>query len=175
MALKSNLLLDAIGAPNLGIEVPFSFNCHDGLKKHFSAYLDFAWAGWHTRNNLYSLQTAQGSIGAKYWFNPGHGALTGWNAGIYGIYGSRYDIRWKDGWQGDGFWSVGISGGYAIPIAKRLNLEFSLAAGYFHTPEARHYHRPENGHLLWQQTRYNVGRFSLTKIQVNFIWLIGKK
>jgi hypothetical protein len=168
LALKTNLFFDAVGAPNLGVEVPF------GRNRNFSAALDLAYACW-SFDNLYALQTMQGGVGVKYWFNPRGRALTGWNAGVYGVYGGRYDVQWLDGYQGDRFWSAGISGGYSARIAKKLNLEFALAAGYFRTPQVRHYHEPEKGHLLWQETRYNTGRFSLTKVQINLVWLIGGK
>ena len=165
-ALKTNLLFDLVGAPNLGVEIPWG--------ERFSVTADAAYAYWQI-DNLYALQTIQGGIGAKYWFNPRKRSLTGWNAGFYGLYSSRYDVQWKDGYQGDGFWSAGVSAGYALPVSRRLNLEFALAAGYFYTPQVRHYHRPESGHLLWDETRQHVGRFSLTKVQVNLVWLLGKR
>ena len=164
-AIRTNLLFDLVGAPNLGVEIP--------VGERFSIAADAAYAYWRI-NNLYALQTLQAGIEAKYWFNQSR-ALTGWNAGIYGMYSKRYDVQWKNGYQGDGFWSAGIGAGYAIPISKRLNMEFGLAAGYFYTPEVRHYTKPENGRLIWEETRYNVGRISLTKIKANLTWLIGNK
>jgi len=166
-AIKTNMLFDLVGAPNLGVEIPV------GREKNFSVAVDAAYAYWRI-NNLYALQTIQGGVEGKYWFKLlCNTPLTGWNAGIYGMYSSRYDVQWKDGYQGDGFWSAGVSAGYSKPIAKRLNLEFAVAGGYFYTPEVRHYLRPEKGHLLWEETRYNVSRFSLTKLKVNLVWLIG--
>lgn len=165
-ALRTNLLFDLVGAPNLGVEFP--------VGKHFSLGADAAYAFWRI-DNLYALQTIQGSVEAKYWFKPSRrGVLTGWSVGVYGIYCSRYDVQWRSGYQGDGFWSAGLSAGYSFPLSKRLNLEFAIAGGYFHTPEVRSYTRPENGHLMWKETRYNVGRFSLTKLQLNLVWFIAK-
>ena len=161
-SIKTNLLFDLIGAPNLGVEIP--------LGMHFSIEADAAYAYWQIKN-LYALQTMQGGVELKYRFIPW--SMAGWSMGIYGTYCNRYDIQWKDGYQGDGFWSAGVSASYAIPLSTRLNLEFSVAGGYFYTPEVRHYHRPEEGHLMWEETRYNVGRVSLTKIQLNLAWLIG--
>ncbi len=167
LALRSNLLFDIAGAPNIGVEIMI------GTK--FSIAADAAYAYWHI-NRTYALQTIQGGIEGRYWFRLTDGKpLTGWSAGVYGMYSSRYDVQWNGGYQGDGFWSAGISAGYSMPIAKRLNLEFAIAAGYFFTPEVRHYHRGQGGRLMWQQTRYNVGRVSLTKVKVNLIWLLGKK
>ena len=168
LALKTNLLFDLVGAPNLGVEIPF------GKDKNFSVAADAAYAYWQI-NNLYALQTIQGGIETKYWFNTLCGPLIGWNAGVYGMYCTRYDVQWKDGYQGDGFWSAGLSAGYSALISKRLNLEFAVAGGYFYTPEVRHYNRPEKGHLLWEETRTDVVRFSLTKVKINIVWLIAKK
>ncbi len=166
LALKTNMLFDLVGAPNVGVEVP--------LGRHFSLTADIAYAFWRI-DNRYALQTLQGGIGAKFWFSQKKGQLTGWNVGLYGMYCARYDVQWQDGYQGDGFWSGGISVGYSWAVSPRLRLEASVAAGVFYTPEVRHYTRPENGHLMWQETRYNVTRFAPTKLQLNLIWLIGKK
>lgn len=165
IALKTNMLFDAVGAANLGIEIP--------IRKHLSLTFDGAYSFWRI-NNLYALQTIQGGAAAKWWFNQRRGRLTGWNAGVYGMFCTRYDVQWLDGLQGDGFWSVGVQGGYALPIGKRLRLEAAAAAGFVHTPEVRFYDRPENGHLMWRQTRNKVGRVSLTKLQLNLVWLLGK-
>lgn len=178
IAFKSNLLFDAVGAPNIGIEVP--------IRSHFSVVADFAYAYWRSPKNLYALQTLQGGVEGRYWFGVKEEKkqrkpewakpLRGWNVGAYAMYCSRYDVQWIDGYQGDGFWSAGLTGGYATPIARNLTLEFSLAAGYFYTPEYRHYHQPEydvNGdyRLMWQQTG-NFGTFTLTKVRISLVWLI---
>lgn len=178
IALKTNLLFDAVGALNIGVEVP--------VKEHFSFIADFAYSYWRTSKNLYALQTLQGGLEGRYWFgvsekkkkkNPEWAKpLRGWNIGAYGMYCSRYDVQWIDGYQGDGFWSAGVTAGYATPIARNLSLEFSVAGGYIHTPEYRHYHQPEydaNGkyHLMWQETgRY--GTFTLTQVRISLVWLI---
>ena len=165
-ALKTNLLFDLVGVPNLGVEWL--------ADKKISITADAAIAYWRI-DNLYTLQTVQGGLGAKYWFGSRQNRpFTGWNTGIYALFCSRYDVQWRDGYQGDGFWSAGLSTGYSARIGERMNLEFALAAGWFHTSEVRHYHRPENGHRMWQQTRHRVGRITLTKVQVNLVWLIGK-
>lgn len=180
-ALKSNLLYDAVGAFNIGVEVP--------IGDHFSVAGDFAYAYWRSPKNLYALQLLEGGIEGRYWFgvsekkklkNPEWAKpLRGWNAGIYGMYCSRYDVQWIDGHQGDGFWSVGLAAGYAMPIARSLALEFALAAGYFYTPEYRHYHEPEydingNYRLMWQETG-SFGTFTLTRARLNLVWLIGTR
>ncbi len=166
LALRSNLLTDAVAAPNFGVEVP--------LGRHFSAAADFTFAYWSI-DNLYALQTLQGGVEGRYWFRPGLKPLTGWNAGLYGMYSSRYDVQWKTGYQGDGYWSAGVLAGYSIPLRGRFNLDLSIGGGIWYTPEVRKYSQPESGHLIWEETRYNVTRFALTRARVNLVWLIGHK
>lgn len=165
-ALRTNLLLDAVGGSNLGIEVP--------LGKHFSVAGDFAYA--YTRiNNYHALQTIRYTLEGRYWFKPRKNALTGWNIGVYGTYCSRFDLQWGGGWQGDGYRSAGLSAGYSARLSRRFNLDLSLLAGYVYAPEVRHYGKPQDGHLIWEKTVYHAKGFFPTQVRVNFVWLICKK
>ncbi len=166
VAIKTNLLFWAAGSPNVALEFP--------IGDRFSVTATSAFTKVSIKKT-YAIQTLQGGLDVKYWFTPGGGrTLTGWNAGAYVVSGAPWDVQWKTGWQGDSFVSAGLQGGYSLPIAKRWNLEFLLAAGWFHTPEARQY-RIEGGHMMWLQSRGNVHRFSLTKAQVNLVWHFGRK
>lgn len=164
IAIKTNLLLDVLGGPNLGIELP--------VGKRISVAADFAYA--HTRvNNSFALQTIQGSVEGRYWITQGKNPFTGWNIGLYGSYSGRFDMQLNEGYQGDGYWSAGVSAGYSIPLTPRFNLEFSIGGGYIYSPEVRHYHKDGNGMLLWQETRYDTGTISLTRVNVNLTWIVG--
>ena len=165
-ALKTNLLYDLIGAPNLSLEVP--------VGEKFSIAAGMTYAYWRI-NNLYALQTYHGDIEGKYWFSSSNRSLTGWNVGVYASLGGRYDVQWKSGLQGDKFWTFGVVGGYSLPLSGAFNLDFSLAAGYIGTPEVRRYERPQDGHLIWKETRYNTDLFSITKACVSLVWLLGTK
>ena len=166
-ALRSNLLSDLILAPDIGIEVP--------VGRHFSVAGDFTYAYWQTKSDRFALQIIQGNIEGRYWFGWKDNPLTGWNMGIYGSLGGRYDIQWKSGYQGDRFWTTGVVGGYSFPLSKTFNLDLSLAAGYLKTPEVRRYTQPQEGHLIWKETRYNTGLFTLTKARVSLVWLLGTR
>lgn len=166
LALRSNLLLLVIGGPNIGIEIP--------LGNRFSTAVSLAYV--QTRiNNTYALQTKQITLEGRYWFNQKENALTGWNLGLYGTYCDRFDVQWKRGFQGDGYWSFGLGGGYSIPLSNRFNLDLSLAAGFLNSSEIREYSKPQDGHLIWEKTIYNANRFILTRACVNLVWLINKK
>lgn len=134
LALKTNLLYDAISWLNFSIEAP--------LNEHFSLlyYHQFPWWRWGENKNEFCMRFL--SIGAegRWWFKPiPHEAtesrikrdrLTGWFAGVY-LESGKWDFNRKRSicYQGE-HWSTGLSIGYAMPIGKRLNLEFSLSAGY---------------------------------------------
>jgi hypothetical protein len=168
-ALKTNMLFDAVGGPNLGLEVY--------LGGGFSVTGDVALAFWESRNRLYGLQTFQGGVTGKYWFYPSDWSpgrpLTGWNAGLYAMGGSRYDFQFKSGVSGPNFVSVGFTVGWSVRIHEVLNLEMAFAAGYVHTPELRRYDRPVEGQPVWREIRHNVNTFLPTKLQLNLVWLIN--
>ena len=176
IAVKTNLLYDAVGALNAGIEIP--------IKEKFSWNADIAYAYWRTSNSLYALQTLEYGTEFKFW--PGIGKKTsthniplhGWNIGIYGRYWQRYDVQWKDGFQGNGVWSTGVTGGYAFPISNQLALECSIGGGWLYVSKYRHYHRPEYGpngrtYLMWKETGKWNG-LSITKISLSLIWHIQR-
>ncbi len=166
IALRTNLLLDVLGGPNIGVEVP--------IGDHFSVAGDFAY-GYARIKKCYALQTIQGSVEGRYWFKQRKNVLTGWNLGVYGTYCSRFDVRWGGGWQGDGYWSAGLTGGYSMPLSNSFNLDFSIAGGFFHSPEIRKYGKARNDHLKWEKTMYDVNRIALTQVRVDLVWLINKK
>jgi hypothetical protein len=166
VALRTNLLLDVVGGPNLGIVIP--------IGRHFSVGIDGAYA--YTRiKNTYALQTIRTGVEASYWFNPRRNPLTGWNAGIYAAYCSRFDVQWGSGVQGDGYLSAGVSAGYSWRLSDSFNLGVSLMGGYLYSSEVREYSAPRDGHLIWEKTIYNVGRPALTQVRIDLVWLINKK
>lgn len=180
IALRTNLLYDAIGAMNFGVELPF------GKHNNWSWIADGAYSYWRSSNNLYALQTLEYGSELRYWFGVSdrnkeknlhwEKPLKGWNVGAYGRYWQRYDVQWVDGYQGDGTWSAGMTVGYAFPIGKQLSFEASVGGGWLSISEYRHYHQPEydkdgKHHLMWQETGRWSG-FSITKVQFSLVWLI---
>ena len=67
-------------------------------------------------------------------------------------------------------YTVGAEYGYSMPIAKRLNIDFSLAAGYM---GGRYYeYIPLDGHYVWQATKDRKW-IGPTKLEVSLVWLLG--
>ena len=174
LALKSNLLYDALSWVNFSVEVP--------IGDKFSAlyYHQFPWWRWGKANNEYCMRFL--SIGAegRWWFKPmprektekriKRDRLMGHFAGVYAESG-KYDFERKRDicYQGE-FWSAGLSYGYAMPIGKRLNLEFSLSIGYA-SIAYRGYTPSEDYEILWRDPE-KVGRwhyFGPTKAQVSLV------
>lgn len=65
----------------------------------------------------------------------------------------------------------GVEYGYSLPVARRLNIDFSLAAGYI---GGRDYEFvPDGDRYLWTDTKHRhwIGP---TKLEVSLVWLIGR-
>ncbi|MDR1671158.1 MAG: DUF3575 domain-containing protein [Alistipes sp.] len=163
-ALKTNLLLWGVGAPNLGAEFR--------LGGRLSLAASGAFANWQIKSR-YALQFGKAGLELKYWFNSDRGPFTGWSCGVWGVLSGRFDVQSDSGWQGDHIYSSGVSGGYSFAAGRRLNIELSASPGWFYAPEIRNYHTVNNV-LIWRQTRYNTSRVML-KFAVNLIWLPGKE
>lgn len=162
-ALRTNLLFDILGGPNIGIDI--------SIGDHISVGGDFSYI--YTRfNNTYALQSIQGTLEGRYWFKNTSNEFTGWNAGLYTTYCSRFDIQWRGGYQGDGYWSAGFSGGYSWPLSDTFNLGVSAMAGILYISEYRQYSKPQEGHLMWKETHYNAIRFLPTMIRLDLVWLL---
>ena len=174
LALKTNLLYDAVSWLNFSVEVP--------IGDRFSAlyYHQFPWWTWGQAKNEYCMRFL--SIGAegRYWFKPmprektenriKRDRLMGHFVGVYGESG-KWDFERKRDicYQGE-HWSAGLSYGYAMPIGKRLNLELSVSAGYA-SIAYRGYTPSEDYEILWRDPE-KVGRwhyFGPTKAQVSLV------
>ncbi len=170
-AMKSNLLFDAVTALNAEIEFP--------IGKHFSiAFEDlFPWWDWGPNGKKYCFQLWEMGLEPRWWFirNDRKDYLSGHFAGVYGMSG-KYDFQWDTAlcYQGE-FWSVGLTYGYALPVCKWLNMEFSISAGFLQS-DYRHY-QPDEAYEHLYRDRYKVGKiswFGPTKAKISLVIPIGK-
>ena len=167
MALKTNMLFDALACPNFEIEIPF------GRERQFSVMAEywFPWYIWRHNSNAYQLLNWGAEF--RYWWsrcNATRAPLTGHFIGIYGA-GGYYDFEWhSDGEQGE-YASAGVTYGYSWPIRRRLNLELSISAGVIWGPQ-RHYEGQFNDtHLIWQYN-HNLFYVGPTKLKLSLVWLL---
>lgn len=169
VALKTNMLYDAATALNFAIEVPFN--------EKFSILYEHHCPWWLTGSNRYCLQLLSFGGEFRWWFKPKtqpetprrvqRDALVGHFLGLYGM-GGKFDLQANKTfcYQGE-FFSTGLTYGYSMPIAKRVNLEFSISAGYARIPY-RHYNPTDDWELLIRdRNKSGVWHyFGPTKIEV---------
>lgn len=177
LALKTNLLYDALTLLNYSIEVPFN--------EKFSVlwYHQFPWWRWGEADNEYCIRFL--SIGAegRWWFKPKprpqmgkrvqRDKLMGHFVGLYAESG-KWDFEWgRDICHQGEHWSVGLSYGYSMPLGRRLNMEFSLSVGYA-SIAYRKFEPSEDYGILWRDP-VKHGRwhyFGPTKLQVSLVYPI---
>ena len=167
LAVKTNLLYDAVSALNFEVEVP--------VAGRWSVMVEDVFPWWHI-DNKYAFQMWEIGAEARFWFKPwdtkGNEKMRGWFVGAYGM-SSKYDFQYDRSinYQGE-YWSAGITAGYVMPIGrkKNINLEFSVSAGYLQT-DYRHY-LPTDDYAKLIRDPYNVGTvsyFGPTKAKVSLI------
>ena len=182
VALKTNLLLDAVTALNFAVEVPFG--------KHFSAEYFQTTPWWEAKSNKFCLQFLSFGGQAKWWFLPRtkpasenlkqRDALVGHYVGLYG-WGGWGDLQFgRNLCQQFDFWSAGLTYGYSMPVSRHLNMEFSISFGYANIAY-QHYVPTEDWSLLVRDPE-NAGTlhyFGPTKAEISLVVpiraTIGKK
>lgn len=174
IAIKTNLVYDAALLPNLAVEIPF------GRNYQWSAAVEGDWSWWDTGANKYNYHRVQ-MVGAELrrWFwNRSGNPLNGWYAGLYGFCGD-YDIRlFADknsdiGQQSLWSYSGGVSFGYAMPVARRLNLEFGLGAGYFGGKYKKYDVSDCQDGVFPVLSTHRRNYIGVTKVNVSLVWQIG--
>ena len=140
IALKTNLLYDAILMPDLEIEYR--------IDDRWSVAVDGSVAWWKkdAKHKYYQIATIVPE--GRYWFRtqkPWHGHYVGLFAG-----GSWYDLEnGARGYKGE-FFMTGLSYGYMFPIGRALSLEAGIGLGFLHTTYEEYL--PIDGHYVYQQT-----------------------
>lgn len=176
LAIKTNLLYDAVTALNFEVEVPFKIKGED-----FSAVYEQHLPWWHIKNK-FCLQFLTFGGEARWWFLPTEAegyedaehkdSLLGHFAGTY-VWGGLGDIQIgrRFGCSQFEFWSVGLTYGYAMPVSDLFNLEFSLSIGYAHIPYQCY--MPSNDWEVLIRDPYRVGTlhyFGPTKAEVSLVF-----
>lgn len=173
LGLKTNMLYDAVTALNYSIEVPIS--------EKFSIQFEQHTPWWLTKSNKHCLQFLSFGGEFRWWFAPKtrletddmklRDALMGHFVGVH-AWGGKADIQWGRNfgcYQFD-FISAGLTYGYAMPIGKYLNLEFSISAGYARIPY-QHYIPTDDWQILIRD-RNNAGTlhyFGPTKAEISLV------
>lgn len=166
IAIKTNLVHDAILTPDLGIEVV--------LPANFSVSLTGTYAWWSNDSRHRYWRIRMGVAEARYWFGGCADCrfLTGHHAGIYASL-FDYDFEFGGrGWQSpDASFGVGIAYGYSIKISRNLNLDFGLRAGYSAGTLIKY--KPQCDTYVCTDRSYQH-RFGLTGVAVSLVWFPGR-
>lgn len=173
MDIRTNMLYDALALPNIGIDFY--------LGKNISIGANWMYGWWKTDKHKRYWRAYGGELNARWWFGKKahEKPLSGHHLGIYGQ-AYTYDFEWGGKGQMGGkpggnlwdkcLWAAGIEYGYSLPVARRINIDFSLGLGY--TEGYYHKYHPEEGHYVWDST-HKRHMWGPTKLEVALVWLIG--
>ncbi len=167
VALKTNLLYDAVTVLNASAEFPLGGG-------RFSILVEdtFPWWSFGPNRNKYCIQLWEIGIEPRWWFKT-DGIMQGHFLGIYGK-SATYDFQFDRAlcYQGT-YWSAGASYGYSMKIGEKLQMEFSLSVGFMQS-HYRHYQPDDNYDHLYID-KYNSGKLTYigpTKAAISLVWPI---
>ena len=166
MAIKNNMIYDIAAIPNIGAEFYLGGN--------LSLAGNWMYSWWKNDAKTWYWRTYGGDLALRYWFGKASQKkpLQGHHVGLYGQM-ITYDFELgnkgilADRWS----WSAGLEYGYSVPVARRLNIDFTLGAGY-HKGQFYEY-LPIDGHYVWQATKNRVF-MGPTKLEISLVWLLGR-
>lgn len=164
VALKTNLLYDAILMPNVEIEYL--------LTKRWSVNLEGQYAWWSRPEKNRFYQIAAVSPELRYWFNHKE-PFSGHYVGLfYG--GGLYDLEDgnKTGYRGECYLLTGLSYGYMKSLGRCLSLEMGIGGGYLSTQYKTYL--PIDGRYVYQSTK-RLNYLGLTKANISLVWKLGRK
>lgn len=173
MALKSNMLYDALALPSVGAEFY--------LGKNLSIAGNWTYGWWDTDRTHHYWRAYGGDLALRWWFGrlAAQKPLTGHHIGIYGGV-TTYDFEFggkgiMGGKPGGTLWDkcmrmAGIEYGFSLPVARRINIDFTLGIGYL----GGHYikYEPFGNGYKWLST-HKLNWFGPTKLEVSLVWLLG--
>ena len=174
MDIRTNMLYDALLIPNVGAEFY--------LGRNWSVVAGWMYGWWKRDRSHWYWRAYGGDVALRKWFGKAakEKPLTGHHIGVYGQVftfdfetGGRGYMGGKPGgtlWEKANY-AMGIEYGYSLPIARRLNIDFTIGAGYW--GGTYYEYKPEDDCYVWQSTkqRHWVGP---TKAEVSLVWLIGR-
>lgn len=173
MALKTNMLYDVLAVPNISAEFY--------LGKNWSVVGNWMYGWWKTDARHRYWRIYGGDIAARWWFgSQAHRKpLTGHHVGVYGGV-VTYDFEWggegyMGGLPGRTLWDrcmkvCGLEYGYSLPIARRLNIDFTIGIGYMGGKYLKYV--PDDKFYVWKSTN-RLNWFGPTKAEISLVWLIG--
>lgn len=176
VALKTNLLFDALAAVNVAAEIPI------GNRYSVEASWLFPWYVARDWNWCYEL--LWGDVEGRYWLGERtrDNRLKGHFVGLYaggGLY--DFQLRSTDGYQGEFFLAAGVSYGYSMELGRGWNMEFELGVGYLQSDYRHYFHitEPDGTHkLIRDRITGRFGYWGPTKARISLVrpieWSVDK-
>ena len=172
--LRTNMLYDLLMVPNIGGDI--------ALGRHFSVGARWMYAWWSRSRSDFFWRIYGGDVSGRWWFGKEarEKRLQGHHVGVYGgafIYDFELGGHGNmGGYPGASLWEqcqyvAAVEYGYTLPIARRLNLDFSVGVGYMGGKYVTY--KPIDGHFVWDSTRRR-SYFGPTKLEVSLVWLLGR-
>ena len=176
-AVKTNLLLWGVVAPNIQVELPL------GRTNRWSVEVEYfqPWFIWNHNANASQCQNLgvelRRYMGQRRW----HRWLDGWHVGLAVAVG-RYDIEWKrhKGWQGE-YVNAYVNIGYQHRWGRHWAIDAGLGLGVLPT-RYRYYlgsstfpagrEEAQDYHLLWQYSDHRVF-FGATHAHVSLAYMFN--
>lgn len=165
MVIKTNLLYDAVIIPNIGIEIGIA----NGVV--LSGNYENIWLRDKDLTRWYRIEGFDAGI--KWYINKEKRPFRGNHIEIYGQM-LTWDITYKGiGYMTDRWaYGGGVAYGYALPIGKRLSLDFEIGIGYLRGEMNKYI--PQDGHRVWQSLE-QFEWFGPTKGSISLQFLIGRE
>lgn len=173
MNIRSNMLYDVLAVPNLGAEFY--------IGKNWSIGANWMYAWWSKNSSHRYWRLYGGDINLRKWFGSKAKAkpLTGHHVGILAQtqtwdfeFGGKGYMGGKPG--GNIFdranYGASIEYGFSLPVAERLNIDFSVAAGYIGGKYVTY--TPQGAGYVWTATK-QFNWFGPTKAEISLVWQIG--
>ncbi len=174
MAVKSNLLEDVLLVPNIGVEFY--------LGSQWSVGANWKYAWWSIDSKSYFWRVYGGDVYVRKYFGSKakKKPLQGHHVGIY-AQAVTYDFELggkgiMGGVPGGNIfdkmnYGAGVEYGYSLPIAKRLNMDFSIGFGYLGGQYQEY--KPMDDCYVWQATKHRH-YWGPTKAEISLVWLLGR-
>lgn len=174
MALKTNMLLDAALIPSIGAEFY--------IGKNLSVVANWAYGWWDKDSSHLYWRFYGGDIAARWWFGKAalEKPLTGHHIGVYGgVFTYDFELGhtgYMGGLPGHWLWdrfltNAGIEYGYSLPVAERLNIDFTIGIGYVGGKYIKY--SPYGSHYI-EESIHKVRWFGPTKAEISLVWLLGR-
>lgn len=173
VALKTNMLYDALLVPNAGVEL------HVG--RGWTVGADWAFAWWKNDARRFCWRVCGGSLGVRRYIGRASAGspFAGHHVGAYAQVftydfqaGRRGYLAGKPGgtlWDRAGY-AFGLEYGYSLPVGRRLSIDFAVGVGYM--GGKYHEYLTADGCAVWQKTSRRRW-FGPTKAEVSLVWTLG--